>query len=853
MAAPTVAGISALLLQDFRTQFPGEPDFRGSTLKALLTHTCEDLDTVGPDYRAGYGSVRAKAAVDFMRTGNFLEDEISQGEVYSMLVVVTAGEQLKITLAWDDYPGTANVNPALVNDLDLVVFDPSGGRHYPWTLDPANPSNAAVRTAADHVNNIEQVFVEAPQTGAWQVEVHGFNVPEGPQVFSVAASPMLVNCSTVGVVSMDSKKYACESVADIQVVDCDLNTDNGVIETIEVTIVSETEPAGEVVTLTETSAETAAFRGSIVMSETDAVGTLQITNGDTITVTYVDADDGFGNFDVVNEATGVVDCDPPNVYFVQTTDLEPRSAKVTFQTNEDTSSTLHYGTTCSALTETKVGYGHKSYHEYLLTGLEDNRTYFFSIDVVDVAGNSASDDNGGACYNFTTPDIPDFFTEEFDSDNDIEYVTLSFAPNGSFDHYQSCIETDVTSLPTDPSGGTTVTWDSSNDDDNYSTIALTGGVTLPFYGTDYDTFYVGTNGYVTFGSGDDEHLESLTNHFSKPRIAGLFDDLDPGEGGSVRWQQLADRVVVTWQNVPEYNTSNQNTFQIEMFFDGLIQLTRLAIAAEDGIVGISTGDGLSADFMESDLSEAGECVALGDCDADGDTDEDDLAVLWSCFSGPGGGVGEGCRCVNFDGDSDVDCKDWGELKNRWTSGDPPSFPPCATLTVNVHGARYLSVQPQVGPDPVALLVTGDSRDPAVACLSQYVQEDGTLDDSPVFLMPDGPAGWNTILVSGAEIGPGTRYSVQGDYGAPGAPILSPARSVTTWLWADIDHNLIVNIADIQILTLAFQGDTSHATMEATDQAGCTLDGVINMTDIQWAVLSFQGQDYWGVQCESPCP
>jgi hypothetical protein len=32
---------------------------------------------------------------------------------------------LKVTLAWDDVPGTPNVDPALVNDLDLHVYAPT--------------------------------------------------------------------------------------------------------------------------------------------------------------------------------------------------------------------------------------------------------------------------------------------------------------------------------------------------------------------------------------------------------------------------------------------------------------------------------------------------------------------------------------------------------------------------------------------------------------------------------------------------------------------------------------------------------------------------------------------------------
>ena len=161
MASPTVCGLSALLLQDYRVQFPGQPDFRNSTLKALLAHNAQDIDAIGPDYKTGYGSVRIQKTVDFMRTGAFLEDTLDQAQVFSRQVVIQAGDpELRATLAWDDVPGTPNVVPSLVNDPDLWVTSPSGVRHYPWTLGGlANPSAPAVRTQAAHSNHIEQVPV----------------------------------------------------------------------------------------------------------------------------------------------------------------------------------------------------------------------------------------------------------------------------------------------------------------------------------------------------------------------------------------------------------------------------------------------------------------------------------------------------------------------------------------------------------------------------------------------------------------------------------------------------------------------------------------------------------------------
>src|SRR5262249_21008315 len=116
------------------------------------------------------------------------------------------------------------------------------------------------------------------------------------------------------------------------------------------------------------------------------------------------------------------------------------------------------------------------------------------------------------------------------------------------------------------------------------------------------TFFVGTNGYVTFGAGDSNFTESLSAHFSLARVAALFDDLNPGTGGQVSYKQLADRMAITWLNVPEFGTANHNTVEVELYFDGRISLSYLAVAALDGLAGLSEGTGLAPDFFETDLS-----------------------------------------------------------------------------------------------------------------------------------------------------------------------------------------------------------------------------------------------------------
>ncbi|UCD30429.1 MAG: S8 family serine peptidase [Planctomycetota bacterium] len=638
LASPTVCGLSALLLQDFRVQFPNRPDPRNSTLKILLAHNAVDLGNIGPDYQYGYGSVRIRQTIDFMRTGNFLEDQVDQDGIFSVLVVVDPGApELKVTLAWDDVPGTPNVDPALVNDLDLRVFDPDSQQHYPWTLDPLNPSAPAVQTQANHVDNIEQVFVNSPAAGVWRIEVYGLSVPQGPQSFSLCAFPTLIACSSQGTIALDSAKYACSATAEIQVIDCDLNTDNGLVETVTVKISSTSEPGGESMLLTETGAETADFRGSIALSTTNDAGVLQVANGDTVTATYTDADDGQGGTNLPVTTTAFVDCTPPEISNVQTTDIEPFRATVTFGTDEPADGTVRYGLSCSSPWETMTGGGYETSHLIKLTDLTENTTYYYAVDAGDEAGNTSTNDNGGACYTFTTPDIPDYFTEHFDSaDNDLDNLSLRFNPDGSYDFYSGCAEP-IAALPVDPGGGTPL----SLSDDSSALVTLSGGETVSLYGTSYGSFHVGSNGYITFTLGDSDYSETVADHFDLPRISALFDDFNPASGGTVSWKQLADRAVVTWEDIPQYGTSDYNTFQVEMRFDGTIVISYLDIDAPDGLAGLSEGSGVAADFYESDLSAMESCGEPTCSDGIQNQGEDRI----DC-----GGPCDSCECL-----SDIEC------------------------------------------------------------------------------------------------------------------------------------------------------------------------------------------------------
>jgi hypothetical protein len=267
----------------------------------------------------------------------------------------------------------------------------------------------------------------------------------------------------------------------------------------------------------------------------------------------------------------------------------------------------------------------------------------------------------------------DYFTELFhfeypfdpcdSNSNDMANRTLTLVPDGSGSYYQAC-SSEAASFPVDPNGGTSIPLR----DDDYVQIDL-GGEQIDFYGASYDTIYIGSNGYITFLSGDASYLESFENHFDLPRISVLYDDLDPSAGGTVSWEQLDDSIVVTFENVTEFSLTNNNSFQVEMFYNGKIRITYLDIAVGDGLIGLSEGYGLPVYYVESDLSDY--CV-VGDLDYDCDADLDDYAVLALDWHTEGCDVGnEWCYGIDLNKDGRIDIYDLAEFCPHWLEGTGP--------------------------------------------------------------------------------------------------------------------------------------------------------------------------------------
>ncbi|KYK25716.1 hypothetical protein AYK26_01735 [Euryarchaeota archaeon SM23-78] len=192
-AAPHVSGIAALMYQQFRCLQPYDVSTPlPSTIKALLIHTAKDLNNTGPDYITGWGKVNATSSVDHIIYRYFREENLSSVTAVDIFnfTINDSLAPIKVTLVWDDYPGTLNSNKTLINDLDLFLIAPNGSVYKSWTLNSSNPSASATKDG-DNINNVEQVYVGSPGSdnlyddGNWQIIVNSTSCAHCPQKYSI--------------------------------------------------------------------------------------------------------------------------------------------------------------------------------------------------------------------------------------------------------------------------------------------------------------------------------------------------------------------------------------------------------------------------------------------------------------------------------------------------------------------------------------------------------------------------------------------------------------------------------------------------------------------------------------------
>jgi len=176
MATPHVSGILLLLREHYMTQ-RNVQNPSAALIKATLLNGAKDIGYGIPSKEAGWGRVDISQSLPDSQDNLVFFDErqgLRTGNKKTYTVTVVPGQPFRATLVWTDVKGSIFPITAkkLVNDLDLVVYDPTNKKH----------------ASNDRLNNVERVEIKQPIMGTYTIEVHAYNVPLSTQDYALVIS-----------------------------------------------------------------------------------------------------------------------------------------------------------------------------------------------------------------------------------------------------------------------------------------------------------------------------------------------------------------------------------------------------------------------------------------------------------------------------------------------------------------------------------------------------------------------------------------------------------------------------------------------------------------------------------------
>ncbi len=133
---------------------------------------------------------------------------------------------------------------------------------------------------------------------------------------------------------------------------------------------------------------------------------------------------------------------------------------------------------------------------------------------------------------------------------------------------------------------------------------------FPFYGQEFTSIYVSSNGCVTLGAGNSSYNNYALPSSSAPSnlVAGLHDDLSTANAGDIYFQDFGSYAIVQFDGVGRYSGSGTYTYQIALHDDGRIlyyynNATGTVSSCTIGIQNETRDDGLTVVYNASYLHD----------------------------------------------------------------------------------------------------------------------------------------------------------------------------------------------------------------------------------------------------------
>jgi len=220
------------------------------------------------------------------------------------------------------------------------------------------------------------------ENGYMRIEYNCSRVGENPAYVVYSGGIMTSN----GLVALDDEGYSCSATVGIVLRDMDL-ADDGAADVVISTDGGDTETAA--LSHTDGSGN---FWGSVTTVDGTASpgdGILQVASGDTVTVSYVDADDGRGSTDATKTYTAYIDCLPPDFEGLESAEGAHGYVGLAWDAAEDPHGPIKYniyrnqtaqddlGDPIATTTETE-------YRDYMI---DPGQTYAYTVRAMDGLGN----------------------------------------------------------------------------------------------------------------------------------------------------------------------------------------------------------------------------------------------------------------------------------------------------------------------------------------------------------------------------------------------------------------------------------------------------------------------------------
>lgn len=130
-------------------------------------------------------------------------------------------------------------------------------------------------------------------------------------------------------------------------------------------------------------------------------------------------------------------------------------------------------------------------------------------------------------------------------------------------------------------------------DDSFLEVPFMEDFTFHFYGTEYSSIFLNTNGGFTFGSGNDD-VDPAARDVGAPGVAVFWGDMNAAEADTLPdqmvYQQCSDRFVIRYTQFQDLGEATwNNTATVTLFSNGTVVVEYGDVLSEDILIGVFDG------------------------------------------------------------------------------------------------------------------------------------------------------------------------------------------------------------------------------------------------------------------------